>query len=100
MASAAATQGAAGESAPPAIEYFKPSGRHATIRSLFRERTARAAEGLGAVLKLLAVRVGLLAPSGGIAIWLLPSFAAMVGGKGHGPRVLGWPSSPQHRRTC
>ena len=103
VASAAATQGAAGESAPPAIyiEYFKPSGRHAAIHSLFREHAARAAEGLGAVLNLLAVRVVLLAPSpGGIAIWSLPSFAAMVGGKDHGPRVLGWPLSPQRRRTC
>jgi hypothetical protein len=48
---AATTQaGAAGKSAPAAVyymEYFRPSGTHAAIRSLFRERAARAAVAMG-----------------------------------------------------
>ncbi len=57
-------------------EFFRPTDAGAAIRAFFDERAARYPR---FTLGLLATRVGRLAPEpGGIAIWQIPSFAALA----------------------
>jgi hypothetical protein len=56
-------------------ESFEPVGSHDEIRQLYLKRAALHAK---LTLALCAVRIGKLAPDpGGLAIWTLPSFAAL-----------------------
>jgi hypothetical protein len=57
-------------------EFFEPVGSRDAIRSLYEERSAAHSD---LALKLCLVRIGKLAPDpGGLAIWTLPSFAALA----------------------
>src|SRR5262245_46591126 len=56
-------------------EIFEPVGSHDEIRELYAKRAASHSK---LTLALCAVRIGKLAPDpGGLAIWTLPSFAAL-----------------------
>jgi hypothetical protein len=57
-------------------EFFEPAGRHDEIRALYDERAASHSD---LTLVLCLVRIGKLAPDpGGLAVWTLPSFAALA----------------------
>jgi hypothetical protein len=57
-------------------EFFEPSGARAAIRALYEERAAAHAD---LTLALCLIRIGKLAPDpGGLAVWTLPSFAALA----------------------
>jgi hypothetical protein len=57
-------------------EYFRPAADSTAIRSFFDERARRHAD---LTLNLLVRRIGHLAPDpGGIAVWTVPSFAALA----------------------
>jgi hypothetical protein len=57
-------------------EFFEPAGSHDEIRALYDER---AASHSALTLVLCLVRIGKLAPDpGGLAVWTLPSFAALA----------------------
>jgi hypothetical protein len=57
-------------------EFFEPAGSHDAIRSLYGERAAAHSD---LTLALCLVRIGKLAPDpGGLAVWTLPSFAALA----------------------
>jgi hypothetical protein len=57
-------------------EFFEPTGPHGAIRELYEKRAAAHSE---LTLALCLVRIGKLAPDpGGLAVWTLPSFAALA----------------------
>ena len=57
-------------------EFFEPAGSNDEIRALYEKRAAAHA---GLTLALCLVRIGKLAPDpGGLAVWTLPSFAALA----------------------
>ena len=57
-------------------EFFEPTGWHDEIRKLYDERAAAHPD---LTLALCLVRIGKLAPDpGGLAVWTLPSFAALA----------------------
>jgi hypothetical protein len=57
-------------------EFFEPAGSHDEIRKLYVER---ASSHTSFALALCAVAVGKLAPApGGLAVWVLPSYAALA----------------------
>jgi hypothetical protein len=58
------------------VEFFAPTGSHDEIRELYERRAASRSE---LTLALCLVRIGKLAPDpGGLAVWTLPSFAALA----------------------
>jgi hypothetical protein len=62
---------------PYYAEFFRPTGDPAAIRALYDQRAQRHA---GLTLNLLACRIGRLAPDpGGLAVWTVPSLAAVAG---------------------
>jgi hypothetical protein len=57
-------------------EFFEPTGSHDEIRRLYEKR---ASSHSGLTLALCLVRIGRLAPDpGGLAVWAIPSFAALA----------------------
>ena len=57
-------------------EFFEPVGSHDEIRELYSKRAASHAE---LTLALCIARIGKLAPDpGGLAVWTLPSYAALA----------------------
>jgi hypothetical protein len=56
-------------------EFFEPTAAHDEVRALYEERAASHSD---LTLALCLVRIGKLAPDpGGLAVWTLPSFAAL-----------------------
>jgi hypothetical protein len=67
----------AGSGGPYYAEFFRPTGDPRAIRALYDQRAQRHA---GLTLNLLARRIGRLAPDpGGLAVWTVPSLAAVAG---------------------
>jgi hypothetical protein len=58
------------------VEFFQPTGDRAAIQTFYAERARRH---LAFTLNLLVQRLGKLAPDpGGLAVWTIPSFAALA----------------------